>query len=375
MKTEVNNYDDQEVRNLPVLYTIPRWQLIRNLNGGMRVEYYIPEIGKWVSAFHMKKYLSIIGLTTQNWYDRWILNITVNSDRPRCCNPSCHNHGMFINVYRGYKAFCSSSSVECKHVARSLATLSFTTTQEYRDKMSNSLKSHPNREWLNLRISEGHQDKKLNDPEGYKLMCERMSAASSRSWENEDIVSRRLESTKKTIESRTEERKAELHIIYSEACKKRYLKDNHNLVTGTRNGKRGRRSKVISEYTGELLRFDSGYERQYYEYSLTDDTIEFLDRSSVRIPYYYMMGPDDTLNGLHTYLPDFDVVKSDGSRLLVEVKDEHHFHSEELVKVKINAAIEYCKKSHLIYCTITEKFLNSHNEEDIYYHVREGDWE
>ena len=68
-------------RNLPVLYTIPRWKL--ETGSGNKKFYFVPWMERYVSKNFLSRELSKINKTVQDYYDRWILNIIVPSQRPR----------------------------------------------------------------------------------------------------------------------------------------------------------------------------------------------------------------------------------------------------------------------------------------------------
>lgn len=74
---------DKNEKNLPVLYTIPKWKMKLTVPGKKRKLYFIPELNKYVDTTHVSYYLPNIGKTPQEWYDRWMLDITVPSDRPK----------------------------------------------------------------------------------------------------------------------------------------------------------------------------------------------------------------------------------------------------------------------------------------------------
>lgn len=91
----------------PVLLTFPRYKMIlRRGKGSNDVFYYIPYENRYVNSKIIKKVLSKYNITTQEYYDRWFLNITVPSERPRCKN--CDINVGFIGVYKGYHKYCNN---------------------------------------------------------------------------------------------------------------------------------------------------------------------------------------------------------------------------------------------------------------------------
>lgn len=131
---------------------------------GVNTEYFIPP--EWVDKEYKTRYISISfegGWVTQyslnrvllivsegkydirDWYDRWILGITVPSQRPKC--PYCNKEVEFTyHISNGYRLFCSCS---CR--AKYNLTLlwndpnSSYNSEDYSSKLSNSIKlAHQN---------------------------------------------------------------------------------------------------------------------------------------------------------------------------------------------------------------------------------------
>jgi len=345
MNAEVNNYDNQELnRNLPVLYTIPRWQLKVQPYGSIQSAiHYIPEIDKWVSCKSLGSTLKRLGIDHQSWFDRWYLGITVPSDRPRC-KAGCGRPRRFRSLFAGYSTMCAEASTPnedgttCYHKVFSDAQyLVDRRAEEYRAKLSDS-------------ITKAHADPiiKAKYDEGNKRKGPKMSIISKESQNRPEV---------KLIRS--------IRIREAHADPNKFVNGN----IGLGGHRRGKRSSTISVYTNTELRFDSEFERRFYDICTKDPTIHRLIRPNCRIKYYI---PGDEI--LHTYNPDFLIFRVDSEiPELVEVKPEY-FMEDDIVVAKRNSATEYCKKNHLIHYTVTEKFLNSHNDLDKHYHVTEDDW-
>lgn len=70
------------------------------------VEYYIVELQQWVCNRSIQKCLATMGMSKQEWYDKYILQIESSNDRPRC--PACGNFLPFTNVLTiGYATTCN----------------------------------------------------------------------------------------------------------------------------------------------------------------------------------------------------------------------------------------------------------------------------
>jgi endogenous inhibitor of DNA gyrase (YacG/DUF329 family) len=89
---------------LPVLYTIPLWNLTRGV--GDRKEVFIPETGEWINFRWVKR--SVKGFDPHRYYQRWVLNKTVESEWVvfRCQYSECGSI-LDYNMFGGHKLFCS----------------------------------------------------------------------------------------------------------------------------------------------------------------------------------------------------------------------------------------------------------------------------
>lgn len=345
MNAEVNNYDDQELnRNLPVLYTIPKWQLKVIPYGTIQSAiHYIPEVNRWVCFKSLGRTLTKLGIDHQSWFDRWYLNITVPSDRPRC-KAGCGRERRFLSLSAGYSTMCAEAGIPnedgitCYHKVFSEAQyLVDRRSEEYRAKLSDS-------------ITKAHADPviKAKYDEANKKVGAKLSIISKVSQNRPEVKLKKSKSARK-----------------AHADPNKYVNGN----IGLGGHRRGIRSRVISIYTNSELRFDSEFERKFYGICTEDPTIYKLVRPNCRIKYYI---PGDEV--FHTYNPDFLIFRVNSEvPELVEVKPEY-FMDDDIVVAKRTSAIEYCKKTHLIHYTVTEKFLNSHDDQDKHYHVTEDDW-
>lgn len=108
----MNEYENG--RYLPILYMIPRWNLIRKIEGKLAsYELFDPLSGNW---YNNKWFVRKAGYLVQEWYDRWILNITVPSERPECQLEGCKNKAIFRWVTKGYAtACCPLHSIQSFH--------------------------------------------------------------------------------------------------------------------------------------------------------------------------------------------------------------------------------------------------------------------
>ena len=190
---------------LPVLYTIPRWNLVRG--SGRSTEYYVPYIDKWVNCYGLKSKLSKFSLFPQDYYDRWFLNITVKSDRPKCtvCNRECK----FINVFNGYYQTCCNK--ECLNKINSISVSKAYENPELREAMSITITKVMDRPGMKEKLSEGHKRSYIENPKLKEInsqrQIERFSVEGSREEHSKimkDYYSNHPESKIKLSESHKE---------------------------------------------------------------------------------------------------------------------------------------------------------------------------
>lgn len=353
--------------------------------------YYVFEIDRWIHKSALGRELEKLGKSVQGYYDRWFLNITVPSDRPRCSNPNCNREARFLAFYRGYSNWCYNpdtgkpypecnfylrSGVQNRPEVREKKIIAYS-DPEVKAKMAagGAKVDHKNPEYIaKMRISvkeaknrpEVKARRKATDalPETHT----RRSAAARKAAPKISATSKKTFARPEVKAARSEFSSVAVSVAWEEG---KY--DN-------RRGLLGKKCDLVLE-SGEIIKFDSSYEKKFYEYSLDESTSTEIHRSTHRIRYY--ISEEDcsrladesvwTKVGWHTYLPDFTIIRSSGIEELVEVKSEYKY-NDPLVIIKRDAAIQYCKEHHLIHYTVTEKFLESHTEEDKYYHVREDDW-
>lgn len=97
--------------NKLIIKSYNRSDLIKGSGGSLC--YHVPiewsgSPDNWINRAMIRKVLLSLGYTMNDYYDRWFLNITVKSDRPKC--PYCNSVKNFRSIYRGYDRTCSSKS-------------------------------------------------------------------------------------------------------------------------------------------------------------------------------------------------------------------------------------------------------------------------
>ena len=352
--------------------------------------------------------LKKLGKSTQEYYDRWFLNITVPSDRPKCSNPNCSREARFLALYRGYSKWCYNpdtgkpypecnfylrSEVQNRPEVRSKKIEAYADPvvkakmaaggakvdhkdPEYIAKMRISVKEAKNRPEVKARrkATDALPETRARRSAAARKAAPQISATNKLTFSNPEVKAARKAQSKAVMSDPEVRRKiGEKNAVSVSKAWEEGKYDNKKF-------KLGEKSNIVLE-SGEVVGFDSNYERNFFLHYYQSEDILVIHRAKHKVKYYVSeevskkLSTDDKLirHGWHTYIPDFTIIRTSGIEELVEVKPEYLL-DNEIVVLKRNAAIEYCKKNHLVHYTVTENFLKSHNEEDIYYHVREDDW-
>lgn len=306
-------------KNLPVLYTMPRWKL--ETGSGSKKSYFVPWIGKYVSKNSLGRELSKINRTIQDYYDRWILNITVPSQRPRCEFDGCKCEVAFINLFVNYsRGYCSDSLhhkvVSNSHKARKL-------TEDHKKKQSESIKKHyKDNPGLSKKIGESISRTYREHPE--KKEIQRQHGIKRYQDPNEVLRSSNI--------------MKELH------RKGVFL----NVSRGY-----GIKSEVYSIWENKVIHLDSTWESNFFS------TCEGLkvDRL-LRCPFIIKYNrPSDNSIVPSNYYPDFLL----NNHYLIEVKPNYML-DDEVNIAKFNAADLYCRENGLEYVILTEDYLFNNGE-------------
>ena len=140
--------------------------------------------------------------------------------------------------------------------------------------------------------------------------------------ENKEFLRERTLNTWKNPDYR--EKQVESHKLYA-------LNNPGKLISGHSGYTKSTKS------TGDLIRFDSNWEKDVIENSNKIDEILYINRANISIKYQF--------NGEQfIYLPDF-IIKTTKDTLLVEVKSEHFFKLDAKTEFKISAGRDFVKNS------------------------------
>lgn len=110
-----------------------------------------------------------------------------------------------------------------------------------------------------------------------------------------------------------------------------------------------KRGTFYSQKNQKEIRYESSYELQAYQILEQDERIKNYDRCKFPIDYTFN-------GGLHKYIPDIDVIYTDNTREILEIKPEQLL-KDSVNMAKFIGAKEYCDKNNLTYSVWTEKNL------------------
>lgn len=309
---------------LPVLYTIPEWNLVRGYRSSKY--YYVPWLNRWISSRFISSYLFKIDKSVQDYYDRWFLNITVPSDRPKC--PYCGRNLWFKELCSGYLKTCGSNECEKKRKKEK-------NSQSYRE----GRRKMPKKQYS------------ISTNNGLVNTIDKINV-------RRDIIeegNRRKKEDRKQEISRnrllTNGHFARLVSKYVTLPENPLNKNNQRKRKGS--PWRGINSSIYSDYEKKIIYFDSDWERIFYFYLINfeRDNIEIIyRRSTIRIPYII----DDEDNTIHHYTPDFILKYKTGIEEIVEIKPEYRL-NDKVTKIKINELSNVCYLTGTKFRLVTDK--------------------
>lgn len=376
--------------NLPVLYTIPKWRLYRIQ--GKSLSYFIPEIDRYVNKQIFRKELAKLGVTDQNWYDRWILGITLDSDRPKCKSSGCNEPATFLgpSPTRGYRMSCSNPAhiKEVQSMNMSESSKSYHLAHpDYGKSRGKTLSDRyrKNPEWSEAARERGkkrYEDEsertktstltkaaltapgmheKLSKSQLYSYNLnpsrkDKLSAIGIERYKNESERIRQSEIAKE-IASRPGVNEKRSETWKSNSKSKGYIEViRNNSLNMWMNPSEARlsapkghgiKSSAYSKWQDKIVYFDSTWEDEFFHKCEVISKVTYLSRSPFIIRY---VNPKD--NKVHSYTPDFLL----NDRYLIEIKPNYLIH-DPVNQAKFHAASIYCSDHNLSYVIITEDYL------------------
>ena len=349
---------DKNEKNLPVLYMRPIWiSLIKRF--GKQSLCYVEGYGYVTSGKLNVISLKFEGRNSQEWYDRWILGITVPSQRPKCeiegCNKEVEWRGFDIN----YKKGSCNDSIHRKLVANSHKSRDFTEDQiNYRSKrIKDAFDNDPSiqeRKSRSLKATyelnpELREQKRKQGIERYKDPYERLktSLSTSESLRTPEMHKKLSTSQINRYKDPYQRKKT------GDASKRAWRNPSEKMKLNClgSSSRYGIRSRVFSIWENKVIKFDSNWELKFYEICVSK-CVNLLLREPLVIEY--IKPRELEFSG---YKPDFLL---DG-HYLIEIKPSSLL-DDPINIAKFNAADLYCRENGLEYVILTEDYLFNNGE-------------
>lgn len=288
-------------------------------SGRNNVQYYIPELDKWVNNKWVYRYLKSIGLTGEWFYNRHVLGIDDPDYRPKCANPECSNLITGFSLHRGYNMYCG---VSCQSKCN----------------------------WNNPEfVAKQHANNpSYSNPQGlYGLMIQ--NEASYEKWKAHSPVFQ----------------PGGMHYYLLSHGYEGYI--NFMKMGGVfgymyRNGinfNAAQQKYVTGTYESpkcdRVLYYRSSYELRYMKILDKDDNVESFEYERLFLDYEYK-------GKTHKYIVDFIVHYKDGTTKLKEVKPSYLI-EDEIVKLKELAGRKYAAEHSMTYEFVTGDELKELEDE------------
>lgn len=264
------------------------------------------------------------------------MGLTSIDDRPKCNLFECKN-SKFYNLNQGYQKYCCKSH-QVKDKNRNIK-------EETREKLRISGRNH-----------------KVPETQRYLL--------SQIVKDNPSLKEKAVRKSKETVKLK----KIKLGILdkdgnkiprekppknpHSEESRKRqsdrmkeYLR-SHPEKIHVNGFKRfnNRTGKLYSTKAGKDLRFLSSWEEKFIKFI---DITEYIDEVMEVPPIKYF---NTEKNKMSFYFADFFLKLKTGIKVLIEIKPERLYYND-IVRIKRESAIKYCKENGYFYITLTEREL------------------
>lgn len=340
--------------------------------------------GEWIASCFLGRKLEKLGMTIQDWYDKYILEINNSDDRPKCIADGCNKTAKFSGIRGGYRTTCGSHECLMKVRSESAKIQMNSMTSEEKSRRLEKWKS----KMPNERMSKLQCEVRDRDPERYSRIRSENGKNKSQSvrdsisekkknwWSNEDNhrnmvqklsdnykinpeISRKKSNSLKETFSRPERKK---NLIESQKKKwenptERMInpKYKYGRIKGTRYS--GVKSRIYSRYEDKFISFDSNWEKFWFINESNNPDIVSIRRCNISIPYTNQYGET------HRYIPDFIVEYYSGNRELVEIKPSSRLNEIDTI-LKIKSGISYAFLHNLNYKILTEITYKFLSEED-----------
>lgn len=306
-------------------------------------EVYVPELNSWVNSRRLKRTIKDLGYDTpKDWYDNNFLPRDEFGSiiYPKCKWSGCNNPAKFESPTEGYLGVCEEGGID--HHNKYIA--------ENEDSWCHSEEAKKWRsDWMRLQMADKNSPVWLGRDEEWRKKQSELAKLKVASSNNRFGTAYLYPDSKFNSEE------------VREARTKRIL-----ACTGG-----GRYGTIIKFLSGKLLKLftlRSKLEASYAAYLDRDESIESFEYEFIGIDYEY--------NGkTHTYYPDFKVVTTDGTTIVVEVKPDYLV-TDDLVQAKMRALNKYIVDNDLDWNTIwiTESDIKQLNKLHDYEKLSNGEY-
>ena len=268
------------------------------------LEYYIPELDKWVGQRLLKKTILSLGLTEELWYNDHFLPKDDNGNPiiPKCEYSKCNKQLEFIGISKG--GYRKSCNITChnRHISEDKNSYCHSTeNKKIRSDRLKSLYNDPS-SYLNTEEFRKHLSNfgKFSNTELSKL---KRSETIKRLW-NDPTSKYNTDDFRKSLVKRLKFRNSVLY---------------------------------YSSKMNKLMRLKSLYEMYYAE--ILDNNEEVNEFYYESISVNYRMESDS-----HKYIPDFKLITNEGYILYIEVKPSKLI-NDPIVQKKMSSLLEYSNNS------------------------------
>lgn len=339
-----------------------KWDRNELFNGTGRFrKFYFPPTKEWIKWSDRIEFLESHGVKENEYYE--ILQkgyVYPNNIDTICERDGCSNKKPFVNMYVGYtRKYCSQ---ECNRLSR--------IGNKYGNKklsLIGRLKKYIrlygvpggiiklNERLLEERNPSPPKKKKIGHklPLRYRLIKKYGKEVGESMYESELDKYRYRNSEKFYIDKYGEDigKKIWKDILYRRGTNFRELWRNPTEGILKASGNRGTKVYVYSKYEEKEILLQSNYEKDFFLKLSEDINVTSIIRvHGLGIEY------TDSENINHNYIPDFIVNYNDGKSLLIEVKPRYMINNE-LVLLKRDAAINYCRVHNMTYVMVTEEWI------------------
>lgn len=312
----------------------------------------------------ISKALRLINKNIQNYYDRWVLWIEFQDDRPKC--KVCGKEATFIKFSKGYRNTCCAK--ECIKKIDSITQIRLREDPDSifnTDGFRNSLSKGISNAWKNPNSLYHTESYKNNLKEAGRIAIKKYRADPNsyfnsveyRNWLSEFLSARNrvMWSDPASTFNSPKFRK-----LMSDNASRNMLKlwgDAESVFNSSEHRRKLSNCRICSKRgvyhsikSGDQ-RYQSSWEMYYMELIDNDSSVTTYTSQPCSVSYYR---PDT--GKVHRYIPDCLVEFVDGHKLLVEIKPEC-FCKDELNVLKFKAGEEYAKSQGYEWQVITEKEL------------------